>query len=230
MIDIHCHILPGIDDGPSSIEASVEMAKIAATDGIETIVATPHVQEKTPSVSAIESALAALNERLKSEGIPIRVLRGADVPSHLNPADLRHRTINSTRYILIEFPHSHLPASARETLFNLSVHGYRPIITHPERNSSVIRRPETLLNLLSSDVKVQITADSLTGHFGADIAACARFLLKKGVVDFLATDAHSATYRQPVLSDAVRIAGKILGKAKAAQLVTTNPAAVIAGR
>lgn len=211
------------------MEESVEMAKMAFADGIEIIVATPHVQEKTPTDLALVNVLAALNDRLKREGIPVLVLRGADVPFHLNPADLHHRTVNSTRYILIEFPHSHIPAIARKILFNLLVQGYRPIITHPERNSSVIRRPEALLALLSADVKVQITADSLTGLFGPDIAACARFLLKKGVVDFLATDAHGATYRRPVLSAGLAIAEKIIGKFESAKLVTTHPAAVLAG-
>jgi protein-tyrosine phosphatase len=227
MIDIHSHILPGIDDGAGTMDEAIEMARIAAADGIRTIVATPHIKSGAPRADEIAQAVSGFNAVLGREGIPVTVLQGADVPSHLNPADLPRYTLNGTRYILIEFPHSHLPASARETLFNISMAGLIPIITHPERNSSVIRKPEMLFDLLNSNVKVQITADSLSGFFGADIAACARFLLKRGVVDLIASDAHSSTYRRPILSEAVRIAAKMIGKSEAVKLVTDNPDEII---
>lgn len=171
-----------------------------------------------------------LNGRLAREEIPVTVLGGGDVSSLFLPPDPTPYTLHNGPYILIEFPHSHLPANAGELLFNLSISGFIPIITHPERNLGVVRKPERLLDLIDSNIKVQLTADSLTGLFGKDVAACARFLLKKKIVHFLATDAHSPDYRRPILTKGLKIAGQILGKEEALKLVTTNPAAVIEGR
>lgn len=229
MIDIHCHILPGLDDGAASLDASLEMARMAATDGIRTIVATPHVKPPCIEKERIVAAVVRLNRELAHGDIPLKVLAGADCSASLSPPDFKHYTINGGPYVLVEFPYTHIPANARDVLFGLNVNGYLPIITHPERNPSVIRNPGSLFNLLDSGVKVQITAGSLTGEFGSDVAYCARYLIKKRVVHFLATDAHSPTHRRPVLSKGLRVARKIIGKDEADKLVFTNPRAVIAG-
>lgn len=230
MIDIHCHILPGIDDGARNAKESLRMAKIAAADGVKKIVATPHVKETIHSAGFLKKCVAKLNEVLKERQVPVEILYGADVSALLAPEDLKGYTINNTRFILIEFPYTHIPLNARDILFNLVLCGLTPIITHPERNPSVIRNPETLLSLLTGDVYVQITADSLTGNFGNKIQECACFLLKKGAVHFIASDAHSAKVRRPVLSEAVSVAEKIVGKEKARMLVEDNPLAVISGK
>lgn len=230
MIDLHCHILPGIDDGPADINISIEMARIAAADGITTIVATPHVKERMHPASEIGERIAELNERLDALNIPVRILPGADVYALLDPALLHPYTINNTDYILIEFPHSHLPKNAKEVLFRLIMAGFLPIITHPERNPSIIRNPELLFDLLGSGALVQITADSLAGTFGPEKQACARYLLQHDVVQFIATDAHSSQYRRPILSAGLKNATKIIGKEKAQRLVSLYPEAVISGR
>ena len=229
MIDIHCHILPGIDDGPSQLSESVRMAEIAAADGIHTIVATPHLNDTVHPAGLIREKVDRLNNALQKNNISITILSGADVASHMPLSILPQFTLNKTAYILIEFPYSHLPRTAKDTIFKVLVSGLKPIITHPERNPSIIADPNLLFQLLDSNVHVQITADSLTGAFGRDAEDCAVYLLKKGAVDIIASDAHSADYRKPILSKGLRIAEKIVGREKAHMLVCDNPAAVIAG-
>lgn len=230
MIDIHCHILPGIDDGPSEMQESIKMAEIAACDGISKIVATPHIKNTLHPVSSIRNSIARLNKRLVNLGISIEIIQGADVNAMLDVSLLKGYTINNTQYILVEFPHSHLPNSMREVLFKMMVQGYRPIITHPERNVSVLKDPRVLFELINGGVLAQITADSITGTFGVDIQECSRYLLKKNMVRFIATDAHSSHHRKPVLSQGLKAAEKIIGKEKALKLVTVNPEAVVKGR
>ena len=229
MIDIHCHILHGIDDGPSTIEESIEMARIAYRDGITKIVATPHIRDSRHHGGVIVEKVNLLNTLLRDKHIPVEILQGADVSAQIAGGGLSDYTINQTKYILIEFPHMFLPKNARDLLFRMRAGGYYPIITHPERNLSVISHPELLFEMLETGTFVQVTAESLTGSFGIDIQQCACHLLKKGVVTFLATDAHSSTQRPPVLSDGLRVAEKKIGKEKAAALVTTNPEKVLRG-
>lgn len=230
MIDIHCHILPGIDDGPEDIRESVEMAVTACNDGIKTIVATPHIKENLYPAAIIREKVDLLNKHLVQAAIPVRILQGADVSAMIDPSYLRDYTIQGTDYILIEFPHSHLPNNAVEILFNIKTNGFHPIITHPERNPSVISNPVPFLDMLGDDSLVQITAGSLSGAFGLDIRECALYLLRKGIVSFIATDAHSNHQRRPILTEGLRVAEKIIGKEKALRLVMENPDAVINGR
>lgn len=230
MVDIHCHILPGIDDGPQDIEESIEMANIASLDGITTIVATPHIYETPTPEGSIRERVHLLNSRLTEQNIPVKILYGADVSAMLDVGLLQAYTIHQTRYILIEFPHAFLPHNSRDIVFRMRMKGYRPIMTHPERNMSVINDPRLLFDLLDTGVLVQVTADSLTGTFGVDIQECACYFLKRGAVDFIATDAHSSNYRRPVLSKAVEVAGRIIGKDRALDLVTVNPEMMLTGK
>lgn len=229
MIDIHCHILPGIDDGPKDIRESVAMARIAAEDGIKKIVATPHLKTDIYPPTEITDRVVQLNERVAKEGIDIEILPGADVSVLLDPSLLKAYCINKTDYILVEFPHTHLPSNSLDLLFNFSVNGFVPIITHPERNISIMQNPELLFQLLDANALVQITASSIAGGFGPEIQECSLYLLKKGVVDIIATDAHSSEWRRPNLTKGLDVAERIIGKEKALQLVTINPGAVIAG-
>lgn len=230
MIDIHCHILPGIDDGARNAKESLRMARIAAADGVKKIVATPHVKETIHSPDFLKKCVAKLNEILQKRQVPVEILYGADAYALLAPEDLKQYTINHTRYILIEFPYTHIPLNAPNILFKLALQGLTPIITHPERIPTVMAKPETLFSLLKGDIYVQITADSLIGNFGSKIQDCAIFLLQKGAVHFIASDAHSDIVRRPILSGAVDLAEKIIGKEKARLLVEDNPLAVISGK
>jgi protein-tyrosine phosphatase len=181
-------------------------------------------------MSSIRDMIARLNKKLSELNISVEILQGADVHAMLDISLLKGYTINNTQYILVEFPHTHLPNSMKEVLFKMMVQGYCPIITHPERNVSVLRDPRVLFELINGGVLAQITADSIIGTFGIDIQECSRYLLKKNMVRFIATDAHSSQHRKPVLSQGLKAAGKIIGKEKALKLVTSNPEAVVKGR
>jgi protein-tyrosine phosphatase len=227
MIDLHCHILPGIDDGPVDMQTSIDMARIAAEDGIEIIVATPHIKEKLhPTVKLLE-LVNLLNNHLESKNIPVKILLGGDVFALLLPTNMKKYTINNSRYILIEFPHNYLPSNCKEILFSLAMLGLCPIITHPERNLAIMKKPKLLLDVLHANTLVQITAGSLTGEFGRNEQACASYLLQKEAVHFIATDAHSNDFRRPILSEGFKIAAKMLGEERAEKFVWHNPDAVL---
>jgi len=229
MIDLHCHILPDIDDGPKTFDQSVAMARMAAADGIAVIVATPHLNEKLYDPAEIEQRVSRLNQLLQTERIPISIMAGADVSVVFKPDQVRGFTINETDYILVEFPHTHLPKFAAEILAQFVASGFKPIITHPERNPSINAQPKLLLDLLAEHIYVQVTAGSLTGDFGLAPQQCAQHLLRAGVVDIIATDAHSATWRKPLLSPGARAAAEIVGQQAAQRMVFGTPMRIISG-
>lgn len=229
MIDTHCHILPNLDDGPRDVDESVEMARIAVGDGIQKIIATPHIYDAAIAPEDIAARVDGLNRLLKEKNIPLQVLPGAEVSTGLDLGKLSRYAIPDTPYILIEFPHDHFPSHAGRLLQWLSARGLKPIIAHPERNYSILREPEILLNLLNRDVYIQITAGSITGTFGRDIQYCANFLLDSGKVNLIASDAHSKEFRSPILSPATRFVAARLGEKIAQRLVCTNPEAVLRG-
>lgn len=230
MIDLHCHILPDIDDGPALMAESLEMARMAVADGISAIVATPHVKELPYPPDRISTRVEEFRRALNEARIPLKVLAGADVSALLEPSLLAPYTLNGTPYILFEFPHTHVPQNAGQLLFNGILAGLRPIITHPERNPSFVRSPQLLFELVEAGALVQVTAESLTGGFGDEARHCAAYLLRKQMVHFLASDAHSSRQRIPELSRGVAAAERIVGKAAAMKLVQDHPAAVVAGR
>lgn len=237
MIDIHCHILPGIDDGPETIDEAIDMCRMAAADGIKTVVATPHFKPGMyePAFARVNELIDAVAARAKEEGIDIRVLPGADVSVtpellvHLKKE--KHLTINRNgTYFLAEFPSAAVPPNWDAFLLFLLKSGFVPIITHPERNAWFLTHPESLYSIVSKGVLVQVTAMSITGEFGENIQEFSIFLLEHNLVHVIATDAHSASYRQPELRAAVKMAGDIIGKEKAEALVTSIPEAIINGR
>lgn len=237
MIDIHCHILPGIDDGPSVMDESIEMCRMASSDGITVIVATPHFtpgQYMADSVRVFEEA-AKLSDALQRFDIPVRILVGADVAiSPEVPAQLKsveHLTINrSGRYFLAEFPHTHVPPGWERFLYSILASGLTPVITHPERNIWFMQRPDALYPVVAKGAMVQITAMSLTGEFGEEAQEVSLYLLRHNLAHVIATDAHSATYRPPILSEAADMVAELFGQEKADRLVQTTPAAIIEGR
>jgi protein-tyrosine phosphatase len=229
MIDIHCHILPDIDDGPKTFDESVAMARIAADDGITGIVATPHLNDQLYSNVEISRRVSWLRLLLRKENIPLSIMTGADVSVLFKPDQVEGYTINGTRYILVEFAHSHLPRNADAILYQFLIKGFKPIITHPERNPSISADPTLLLKLLGDNMYVQITAGSLTGDFGRDAQQCAEYLLQAGLVDVIATDAHSSIKRKPILSEGMQVAAKIVGPERARQMVVDTPTKIISG-
>ena len=229
MIDCHCHILPGIDDGASDMAESIAMAKIANADGISGIVATPHVRHPGLSPGDIMKRVEELNRHLEKRHVPVGIYPAAEVSISLDFRLFEKYTVNRTRYVLVELPHDYLPPFTANLLSWLGEEGLYPIIAHPERNSAVVRDPQRLFDVLREGVLVQITAGSLTGDFGVDSQICAEVLLDSGKVDIIASDAHSSKFRLPVLSKAVEAAAKRIGAEQAIRLASDNPAAVLEG-
>ncbi len=230
MIDIHCHIIPGVDDGSPDMSTSLAMASQATGDGITTLVATPHIQSERLTPEMIREQIRILNERFSEAGIPLSVVAGGELASFFPVSAMAGYSINGNGYVLLEFPHSHLPYTAKDTVEQIIRQGMQVIIAHPERNPSVIRSPEILVDMVeSTGASVQITANSLTGAFGPAARSCAVQLLKKKVVTVIASDAHSAGTRKPVLSDGFKVAVKIAGQKAAEKMVMDNPRAIVLG-
>lgn len=234
MIDIHCHILPGIDDGPPDIETGLRMARMAADDGITHIVASPHYSYgERPSAADIKEALQRFSGRIKEQGIAITVVQGADIRltfellRGLGSRDIF--TINSSRYFLLELPDL-MPPNVGTFIFRARAEGYIPVITHPERNYSLLMSTEKLLGLRDSGALFQVTAMSITGEFGEQIQNYSMMMLRNGYVDFVATDAHNTDYRVPILSGAYREVSELLGDARSRSIFFDNPEAVIENR
>ena len=237
MIDLHCHVLPGLDDGSRSAEESLAMARLALQDGIRTIVATPHALDGVYNVplAEITEGVAAFQELLSAKGLELKICVGADV--HLSPgmADQIKRgalgTINDTgRYFLLELPPQTIPSGIKEEIFGLKMAGITPIITHPERHPAIMRDMNLLYDFIAMGALSQITAMSLTGEFGGGVQRCSQELLKHRLVHVMASDAHSADSRPPLLSRAVNEAAELTGSdSLAASLVNHLPAKILAG-
>jgi len=227
MIDIHCHILAGVDDGPVSLDDSLALARALVADGVATVVATPHIYESPLPVVTIETRRAELLEKLSDANIRLEVLAGGENHYNVSLNDMALYTLNAGRYLLLEFPPQTLPPAASEIVFSLRSRGLVPIIVHPERNAALLLDPLRLQALLEQGALTQLTAASLVGDFGTEVRQCARYLLKKGMIHFLATDAHGASWRAPRLKAGLAEAIKIIGCEKARCLVEEHPRRVI---
>lgn len=230
MIDLHCHIIPGIDDGSNSLYESLEMARIAAHDGIKAIVATPHVYQGTPSPEKIADNIKQLKEEIKKNGINIKIFPGAEIAFPAEIDDLKNYSINRTNNVLVEFPHNYLPISAANYISNVVSKGFAPIIAHPERNLAILRNPAKLFELIKKGAYVQLTSSSISGDFGKEIQALCVFLLKKKVVHLIASDSHGTGFRKPVLTNAIRYAEKFLDIEYINRLTYENPLRILEGR
>ncbi|MGA2798970.1 MAG: CpsB/CapC family capsule biosynthesis tyrosine phosphatase [Thermoguttaceae bacterium] len=234
-IDIHCHILPGLDDGPAAWEESLEMAETAAADGIVAIVATPHQLGNYPHITAekVRIQIARLQSMLEHRGVGLELLPGADV--RIDP-DLTGKILSGQvltladrrTHVLLELPHElYIPLD--RLLGDLHSAGLTGILSHPERNQGIINQPKVLSNLVNQGCLLQVTAGSLTGVFGSRIQNFAESMVERGFADFIASDAHGIKYRTPHLSRAFDRVVKLAGYETAIELFCRNPARVHAG-
>jgi protein-tyrosine phosphatase len=233
LIDLHCHLLPGIDDGSDNLAMSLAMARMASSDGITTIACTPHILPGVYNNTGpqIRAAVAGLQQRISEAGIPITVVTGADV--HIAP-DLgiqlregRVLTLNDSRYLLLEPPHHLLPPRLEDLVFGLQAAGYVPIITHPERLSWIEGGFDLIKRFVNNSVLMQITAGSFLGEFGRRPRYWAERMLDEGLCHLLATDAHKTDRRVPRLSEAYLLVTKRLGEEEAANLVQGRPQGIL---
>lgn len=234
MLDLHCHILPGIDDGAKDLDESLKMCELARKDGINTIVATPHLN---PGVYEPERELilAKVNELNRLNHVNMRILPGAD--NRVHPELLasiekgQALTLNDNmRYILLELPAHFLFHQIKDLIRGLKDKGITPIITHPERHVQIQRNLYLLYEFIKAGTLAQITAMGITGEFGLEIKRLSKRLLAHNLIQVIASDAHSSSKRPPILSRAVEEATRILGLNEATNMVTTNPEAIIEGR
>lgn len=234
MIDLHSHILPGVDDGAENLSVSLEMARTWAADGVTTVACTPHILPGLYGNTGAGIRLAAqeLQRILDRESIALRLVTGAD--AHIVQdfvAGLRSGHILSladTRYVLVEPPHHVVPPRMEEFFFNVMTAGYVPILTHPERLTWISSGYETMRRLVQAGAWMQITAGSLTGAFGRTAQYWAERMLDEGMVHILATDAHNMRSRPPILSEGRDRAARRVGAAEAQHLVITRPRGVLA--
>jgi len=233
MIDLHCHLLPGIDDGAADDDATLAMAKMAIADGIRCIACTPHVYpglyDNTTAV--IRERVARLQATLDAREMALRLYVGAD--AHLTPELLdRLRagtapTLAGTRYFLLEPPHHVCPPRFEESVFRFVLAGYVPIITHPERLTWIADHYAMFDEMARRGVWMQLTAGSLTGRFGRGAMTWGERLLKDGLVHLLATDAHAPVRRPPLLAEGRVAAERIVGRDEALRLVVERPQNVL---
>ncbi len=232
MVDIHCHILPGIDDGPQSWELTAEMCRIAALDGITHIVATPHCNhEFTYDRDRYTEMLGELSDSAEGK---LTFSLGCDFHfSYDNIQDAlahpRRYTIGESQYLLVEFSDFGIPPEVKQNLLSISSSGMVPIITHPERNRPLLNKPEMVLEFVEQGCLVQVTANSFTGYWGSRSRNMAEWLLKRQAIHAIASDAHDPARRRPVLSEARKVVTKLAGAEVADALLVQNPAAIVDG-
>ena len=236
MIDIHHHLLYGLDDGANSLETSVEMARLAVAEGITHVVCTPHANSYHAFDPAVNAAKAdELRARLAEEKIPLTLGLGCDFHlsydnAKLALADPPRFSINGLGYLLVEVPDYGLPPGLTELFYQLRLAGLTPILTHPERNATLQQETQRLVEWLRAGVLIQVTADALTGHKGKRAQQVSHELLEKRWIHFLATDAHNITTRPPRMREAYDMVSKKYGAAYAHSLCFSNPMAAYQGK
>lgn len=239
MIDLHAHLLPGLDDGPSSLAASVEMARAAHAAGIATVVCTPHMIDRYPTDprQAVEQ-MELLRDALDVAEVPVRLLQGGEIAlpylPRLDDEALRAASVGGAgRWLLLEMPFQGWPLALPQLLADLEMRGYGAIVAHPERAESIQRAPDRMRELVGRGALVQLTAGSFLGDHGPGARRTALMLLAGGVAHFLASDAHSAgPWRPPEIEEGLQAAADGIDVHPQALrwMVEEGPAAVIEGR
>lgn len=217
MIDIHCHILPGLDDGSQSNAHSLAMAEAAVNEGIHTIIATPHHLDGKYNNERrqIEQAVKELNELLEEQNIDLTILPGQETRINGDMVEkLEKREIvplNDSKYVFVEFPSNHVPHYASQLFFDMQVAGYTPVIVHPERNSAITQDPDKLYRLVKNGVLTQVTASSIVGNFGKKIQKFSMDLFEHNLTHFIASDAHNTSSRGFYMDKAYDLIHKTFG-------------------
>lgn len=234
LIDLHCHILPKVDDGPKTLQETKKMLSIAAEEGIATIAATHHFLIDEVSV---DSYLMLWNERkkkLQSQldkfNVDIKIVRGAEVlisPFLPQLQGIEKLCINGSRYLLIELPMLDIPQYTEDVIYNLRLRDIIPIIAHPERNRRIVEDPNSLYPLVELGTLCQINTGSITGLYGKRVKRCARILFDNNMAHLLGTDSHSSRGRSPRVKGAVNKIIKWKGNTIADKIIYKTPKAIL---
>jgi protein-tyrosine phosphatase len=234
VIDLHCHMLPGIDDGAADLPTALDMARIAVSDGITLTACTPHIYPALyeNNAAGIRAAVAAFRQQLAAAEIPLEITYGADIQLVPELVDRLKSdafpTLHGSRYFLFEPPHHVAPARFVQSIFDALAGGYVPVITHPERLTWLDNAHyDWFATAAKQGAWLQVTAGALTGRFGKRPQYWGERMLGDGIVHILATDAHASTWRPPLLAEGREIAAKHVGSEESHRLVSGRPRAVI---
>jgi len=234
MIDVHAHILDGVDDGAQSMTDSIELLRMAADSGTTDIIATPHFIEGASHLSweTIKEKTDVLNGNALSAGIPIRVHTGAEIELNLDMLDMIEKgqgdyCLAGSKYILVELPMESIPRCADDFFYELQLRDLVPVLAHPERYSNLQKHPEILLSWVQHDILLQCNAGSFTGMFGTKAQAFAEMLLNNNMVHFLGSDAHKIERRNTDMREAVIRMKTLVSELYVEQIVTSNPQAIL---
>ena len=210
MIDIHNHIIQGVDDGSKDIEMSLDMARIYLENGIKKVIATPHYIEKDSlSLERNKKALEVLRDALRENDLDLEVYLGNEVYISMDILkDIREKrvaTLNGSRYVLLEFPMEDIPIYADSVIYELLINGYIPIIAHPERYIKIQEDPNILFNFIKKGALAQLNLPSIQGFYGKKVKETARILLENKMIHFVGTDAHTNRKRSPEVREALAL-------------------------
>lgn len=231
LIDLHCHILPGVDDGSQSMRESLGMARIAVASGVGTIVTTPHSNQvgrfENYATPQLQRVFEAFCKELERNRIPLRVLPGMEIFAVGDVVEkIRHKLlcpIAGTQYYLVEFPFSAPADEIEHTLREMLAAGFVPLIAHPERYACVQREPQRLAHWRALGCAAQLNRGSVQGRFGTKCAAAADFILQRGLADVFGSDAHSAYRRTPELGSLREYLTRRVGGEQGRRLLEINP-------
>lgn len=237
MIDLHTHILPGLDDGPANVDFSLALARAMEGAGIEVAAATPHIRpDHAVDPLGLQEQVDAFNARLREAGYPLRVVRGGEVDLSraltLDDAQIEAVCLGRGQFLLVESPRSGIGDSLERGIEKLHERGVRPILAHPERSGAFLSEPERLERLVDAGALCSITAASMTGGFGRRARRFAAHLFKRGLVHDVASDAHDHIFRAPDLVGGFEAMDELVPglSAQADWYTRTAPAAILEGR
>lgn len=233
MLDIHCHIIPAIDDGAKDLETSLKMLEIAQNNGTKAIVATPHVIEGEwlPAWEQIVAGCRLLEAEGRERGWDLPVYPGGEVAIHRDILELVKEPgpycLNGGRYMLVELPAIDIPGFTEDFFFSLQARGITPVLAHPERHPLLAKDPEILVEWIRRGVLTQVNGSSLMGRMGERSRQTAELLLARDMVHCIGSDAHSARHRNPDLAATREKLTGLIGAEKTRQILTTNPRHII---
>jgi protein-tyrosine phosphatase len=233
MIDLHCHMLPGIDDGSPDLQTSVEMARLAVADGITTTACTPHIYPGLYENAGpdIVMRVVALRRALAEEQIPLKLVFGAD--AHLVPELLqglkskRVPTLNGSRYFLLEPSHHSAPPRFKESVFEIIIAGYVPVITHPERLTWIADHYGAFKDLVRQGAWMQITSGALVGKFGKNARYWAERFASDGLIHIIASDGHTVGRRSPIMAEGREALARLIGEKESVLCTLNRPQAIL---
>lgn len=235
MIDLHCHILPNLDDGAKTVQEAIQMAKAAVDEGITKIVATPHDKngQYENSKTTILESVSNFNRQLQDINLPLEILPGQEIRLHgellEDYKNSKLLTINDGgKYVLIEFSSNHVPTYAEQLLFDIQLNGLLPVIVHPERNQQIVESPEILFQFIKNGALSQVTASSVAGNFGKKLQRFSLQLIEHHMAHIIASDAHNLTGRAFRMKEAFRVIDNEFGE-DVSYLFMENAELVVSG-